>query len=88
MDNIRGNDTEDVGYLAKANDTKNNSLSTLINDDTNEEFACHMWYPKERKLIRVDTLQIYRQNAKFLKVVYRRPKTVKEQGNDEALLPD
>lgn len=39
-----------------ANDTRNNSLSALINDVTNEDFACHMWYPKERKLIRVEQL--------------------------------
>ena len=77
VDLLRDEDTQNKGLLA--NDVYNNSLSTLINDDTNEEFACHMWYPKERKLIRVEQLQIYRQNAKFLKVVYSRPKTSKEQ---------
>ena len=85
---LKGNNENDYGLLA--NDVKNNALSTLIHEtqNYNDEFACHMWYPKERKLIKVEYLKIYKHNAKFLQVTYNRPKKSKEQGNDEATAQD
>lgn len=55
-----------------ANDQQNNYLSKYIKEHF-DGFPCLMWYPNERILLPVKSMQIDEFNARLLEVKYYKP---------------
>ena len=48
-----------------------------------ESYPCLMWWPRDRCLIPIHSMKIYKGNCKFLEVQYHKPKGKQEKDEEE-----